>query len=199
MTPVEDAGERSRWDRRYREGDRVDVGTPAGIVCEAEPWLPSGRRALDVACGAGRNALHLARRGLKVLAMDLSIEGLRRLSDRGRREDLPIQAVQADAGRFQVRSGAFDVVVNTHFLLRSAFPLLRNALAPGGILVFETYNVDEIELLGGDVRRAYALERGELRRQFADFQIIVYEEGVFRREEGDRGLARLIARKPSSA
>lgn len=174
----------------------MDVGRPAGIVREAAPWLPNDGWALDVACGTGRNALYLAERGLRVLAVDLSGRGLRRLQDRARARRLPIHPVQADLGRFAVRPGRFRVVVNTHFLLRSSFPLLREALAPGGLLLFETYNVDEIELLGGDVRRAYALDRGELRRAFGDLETILYEEGVVPRPGGDEGLARLIARKP---
>lgn len=191
--PVDD---RTRWDRRYRDGDWVDVREPAAVVREAVPWLPSRGRALDLACGAGRNALFLARRGLEVMAVDLSGEGLRRLRRRARAGDLPVQPVQADLERFAVRPGRFDVVVNTHFLLRSTFSLIREALAPGGLVLFETYNVDEIEILGGDVRRAYALERSELRRAFRGYRLLVYEEGVFRRPEGERGLARTIARKP---
>lgn len=196
MTPPEPPDDRTRWNRRYREGDWIDAREPSAIVEEAGPWLPARGRAVDLACGAGRNALFLARRGLEVVAVDLSDEGLRRLARRAGNEDLPVLPVQADLERFELRPGRFDVVVNTHFLLRSAFGLIREALSPGGLVVFETYNVDEIEILGGDVRRTYALERGELRSAFRDYEVLVYEEGVFQRPEGERGLARMIARKP---
>jgi hypothetical protein len=56
-----------------------------------------------------------------------------------------------------VAPATFDVVVKTYFLLRSTFPLLREGLRPGGLPVFETYDVDEIDTLGGDIRREYAL------------------------------------------
>jgi hypothetical protein len=59
----------------------------------------------------------------------------------------------------------------------------------------ETFNVDEIEVLGGDIRRAYALERGELKQVFGDFEMLLYEEGVFEEAEGERGLARMVARR----
>lgn len=196
MRESEASKDRARWDERYRNGDWIDVGEPSDIVKEAEPWLPAGGRVLDVACGAGRNALHLARRGLAVMGVDLSREGLHRLAARAGDEGLSVCSVQADLNRFGVRKGAFDVVVNTRFLLRSAFPLIHDALAPGGLLIFETYNVDEIEILGGDIRREYALERGELRRAFPLYGISLYEEGVFERPEGERGLARMIGRKP---
>ncbi len=86
--------------------------------------------------------------------------------------------------------------MNTRFLLRRLFPIYRSALEPGGLLIFETYNVDEIEVLGGDIRRAYALERKELLEAFGDFELLLYEEGVFEEAEGERGLARLVGRKP---
>lgn len=187
---------RTRWDERYRDGDWTFGDGPAEIVKDARRWLPRRGRALDVACGAGRNALHLARAGWSVLAVDLSVEGLRLLRDRAREESRPVQPVLADLRRFHVRPGAFQLVVNTRFLLREAFPLLRHALAPGGLLVFETFSVHEIEVLGGDVRRAFALERGELPKAFSEMEILLYEEGVFQRPEGDRGLARMIAKKP---
>lgn len=196
MTASQVPDDRTRWDERYRDGDWIDVETPSAIVTEAEPWLPERGLALDLACGAGRNALHLARRGLGVVAVDLSREGLHRLARRAVAERLPVLPVQADLRRFSVEGGRFDVVVNTRFLLRSTFSLVDRALGPRGLLLFETFNVDEIEILGGDIRREYALERGELRGAFPRYEVLLYEEGVFERPEGERGLARMIARKP---
>ncbi len=185
------------WDDRYADGDWIDLARPAAIVRDAASWLEgAGGVAWDVACGAGRNALHLAAAGWRVLAVDRSAEGLRRLRRRAHERELPVQPVRADLARFALEPASVDLVVNTHFLLRPLFPRLRAALRPGGLLLFETFSVHEIEELGGDVRRAFALERGELARAFAGWEVLLYEEGVFEREEGERGLARLIARKP---
>jgi SAM-dependent methyltransferase len=189
--------DRARWDERYRTGDWADVDEPTAILVDAGPWLAPPGLAFDVACGVGRNALHLARLGYTVIAVDISWEGLQRLTRRARRERLPVHPVHADLERFSLPPDTFDVIVNSRFLLRSLFPLFRRALKPGGLLLIETFNVDEIELLGGDIRRAFALERGELLEAFADFEHLLYEEGVFERREGERGLARLIARKPA--
>jgi tellurite methyltransferase len=183
------------WDDRYADGDWLDVPEPSRILTEALPWLPDPGLALDLACGAGRNALFLAGRGWRVVGVDLSVEGLRRMHRKGGEEGLPILPVLADAGEFRVRPGSLDLVVNTFFLLREAFPLIREALRPGGLLVFETFSVIELEELGGDIRRAFTLERGELLEAFGDFHVLLHEEGVFERDEGERGLARLIARK----
>lgn len=184
------------WDARWAEGDWVDVAEPAAIITDASPWLGRPGRALDLACGAGRNALHLARGGWRVLAVDLSREGLCRLVRRARAGGLPVLPVRAELPRLGLRPGAFDLVVNTHFLSRPTFPLIRRALAPGGLVAFETFSIHEREELGGDVRRAFCLERGELRAAFAGWEALLYEEGVFQRPEGERGLARLVARKP---
>lgn len=192
-------GPRARWDERYRDGDWADHPEPAEIMHRAGPWLPTEGWALDLACGAGRNALFLARRGLRVVAADLSVEGLRRAGRRARSAGLPVTPVHADAGDFALRPGCVRVAINVRFLLRSAFPLLRDALTPGGLLVFETFTVDEIEVLGGDLRRAYVLERGELLQAFSSFEVLHYEEGVLEVAEGERGLARLIARKTPDA
>ena len=187
---------RTRWDERYADGDWEDDHRPAPILRDAAPWLPPPGVALDLACGAGRNTLHLARMGWKVLGVDLSIEGLRILARRGRAQDLPVLPVLADAGRFALRPGSVDLVVNTRFLLRSTFPLILNVLRPGAVLLFETFSVLELEALGGDIRREFAVERGELRRAFGSLEVLLHEEGVFESPEGERGLARFVGRKP---
>ncbi len=188
--------DRARWEERYRDGDWADIDEPATILKDAEAWLTPPGLALDVACGAGRNALFLARRGFTVVAVDVSWEGLQRLARRGRSQALDVHPVHADLEQFSFPPDAFDLIVNSRFLLRPLFPTFRRSLKAGGLLLIETYNIDEIEVLGGDIRREYALERGELKREFAGFRILRYEEGVFERREGERGLARLIARKP---
>lgn len=188
--------DRARWEDRYRDGDWADVDEPATILQDAEAWLEPPGLALDVACGAGRNALFLARNGFTVMAVDISWEGLQRLARRGRSQSLDVHPVHADLQRFAFPPNSFDLIINTRFLLRSLFPAFRASLRPGGLLLLETYNVDEIEVLGGDIRREYALEHGELEREFAGLRFLLYEEGVFQRREGERGLARLIAQKP---
>lgn len=187
---------KARWDARYADGDRVDAPHPAEILADAEPWLPAEPGvALDLACGAGRNSRWLAERGWRVLAVDISRRGLRRLQAR------PVEAgrvlpVQAELPALGLRSASVDLVLDTLFLLRDSFPLIRTALRPGGLLAFETYSTDELDVLGGDIRREYCVRRGELEVAFGDWEVLLHEEGVVEREEGERGLARLIARKP---
>ncbi|UCF20067.1 MAG: methyltransferase domain-containing protein [Gemmatimonadota bacterium] len=190
--------DRERWDQRYRAGDWADLREPARIVLDAEAWLDPPGLVLDLACGAGRNSLHLARRGFSVVAVDISWEGLQRLARRSRERRLSVYPIHADLDRFALPTGAFDVIINARFLLRSLFPKIRGALRAGGLLLFETFSTDEIDVLGGDIRRPFALEPGELRAAFADYELLLYEEGIFDEPEGERGLVRMIARRPAA-
>lgn len=187
--------ERRLWDDRYRSGDHRVPAEADPLVRDVADGLPPGSLALDLACGPGRNALHLARQGHRVVAVDLSQVALERLSDEARREELPVMPVQADLARFTVPPASFDLVVDVHFLERALFPVIRRALRPGGRLVFTTFTTREIDGFGRDLPRRLLLEPGELRRAFADLDVLRYEEDVFRRCGGRRrAMARLIAR-----
>ncbi len=190
--------DQERWDQRYGDGDWVDGDAPSPIVEDALPYLSPPGLVLDVACGVGRNSLFLARYGYSVVSVDISWRGLHMLTKRARSERLDVHPVHANLEQFGLPDEAFDIIVNTKFLMRDLFPEFQRALRPGGTLIIETYNTDEIDVLGGDIRREYALEPGELQSAFSDFKILLSQEGVFGRPEGDRGLARLIARKTIS-
>ena len=87
--------DQERWDQRYRDGDWVDSDSPSPIVEDAVPWLSPPGRALDVACGSGRNSLFLARFGFEAIAVDLSWRGLHLLAKRARSERLGVHPVRA--------------------------------------------------------------------------------------------------------
>lgn len=174
------------------DSDWVDPGYPSPLVEQAVRRIGRPGVALDLASGGGRNARFLAEHGWRVVAVDLSRDGL----ERTRSLTPAVLPVRADLRRFAVRPEAVDLAVMSFYLERGLFPLVREALRSGGHVVVETYSVLELDELGGDVSRRFTLERGELLRAFAGFEILLHEEGIFEREEGERGLARLLARKP---
>ncbi len=188
--------DRVRWEARYQAGDRPHDGPASSLLRRWLPRLPRGR-ALDVAAGLGRNALFLARAGYRVDAIDISSTSLRVAARRAKRAGLRgIRWIAADLDAWRPLRGRYDVVVNAFFLKRRLYPALRAALRPGGVLIFETHLFDPHEAAGGRRGRTRRLKRGELRKQFGDWEVLYFREGRCR--EGSRTLAlgRIVARRP---
>jgi SAM-dependent methyltransferase len=99
------------WDRRYRESELVWSAEPNRFVAEICADLPVGR-ALDVACGEGRNAIWLAGLGWQVTGVDFSSAALDKARQIAQRHDADIEWVHADARRIdRIGPGTFDLVV----------------------------------------------------------------------------------------
>jgi len=183
------------WDERFRSGDHSS-SEPDPFLIQLENYsemFPPGRRALELACGAGRNAVWLAERGWNVTACDLSIEGLLRAkalaNDRGVRLQLFCQDLETAA----FPSNCFDLVICFFYLQRDLFPALKAALRPGGLIVYKTYTTEQLRFSGGPRHPLHLLQQQELLAAFRDFRVLYYEETV-----KDRGVAQLIAQKPGS-
>jgi SAM-dependent methyltransferase len=166
---------------------------PTRWLIDHAHMLPMSGSALDVASGGGRNALWLAARGLDTLALDrngVAVEGIRVAAAR---RALPLRAETMDleAQQATLPAAAFDVVVVVHYLHRPLFPLLKTALRPGGLLVYETFTRAQAAR-GKPTNPAFLLEPGELRTLVAPFQILAEREGDF---EG-KMLASVIAVRP---
>jgi len=186
--------DRQRWDARYAAGERGHKTDPTPFLLSCLPMLPTHGYALDVAAGNGRNSVALAAHGLRVDAVDISWHGLRRAVQLAARHQVTIQPIVMDLGRAWLPQRGYDVIVNSFFLLRELLPAIRQALKPGGWLVFETFTVAQYALTPHRFRtREHLLQPGELRRLFDDFLVLSYWEGT----ESERATARLLARKPA--
>ena len=166
---ADDTTPRERWNARYATAAFEPFpGAPADWLvehtAELRELLASGgqRRALDLACGDGRNARWLAKLGFAVDAVDVSdvaIEALRRAAaDRGLRVDARALDLEQD----DLPAGPYDVVVCMSYLQRDLFDGLKRVLAPGGLLIYETFARAHVEELGHDFNPAYVLDRNEL-------------------------------------
>ncbi len=183
------------WDHRYAAADRPT--SPAWVLTENAHLLPRTGRALDLACGLGGSALFLARRGLNVEAWDRSRVALEKLAAWAAAEDLPVHTQRVDLTREAPPPGAFDVIVVAHFLHRPLLGSIADALAPGGLLFYQTFTQVPAGWSRGPASPDLRLTRGELLRRFAML------EPLFYREDGDtgdptggrRGLAHLVARR----
>ncbi len=137
------------WDQRYA-GDALAYGEQAnGFLTHVADRLPSQGHALDIGAGEGRNALFLASRGLKVLAVDQSEVGMHKAERRARERGLGLRTRAVDLQDFDAEHGSFDVVssifVHLPATLRAAVHTRITAwLKPGGVFVLEAYAPDQI-------------------------------------------------------
>lgn len=183
--------DRTKWNTRYAE--QVKHSEPTAFVTGLGDLLPFSGRALDVAGGAGRHALWLARRGLDVTLADVSDVALAKASDAARAENLKLTTLEADLEAGPFPPGPWDVILCTYFLHRPIFDAFRRELAPGGLLVFAhatRKNLERHPRPGPD----HVLEDGELPSLVAGLQLLRYEEGWL---DGGRHEARVVARKPT--
>src|SRR5581483_1647975 len=189
-------GDRARWDARWHERRVDDGAAPSSFLVALEDVLPRGDavpapRALDVAGGAGRNAIWLARRGLAVTLVDVSPVALERARAAAARAGVSLDLVAADLEREALPPGPFDVVVSVDFLWRPLFAALPAVLTPGGILVVVHPTRRNLERHAHPTAR-FLLAEGELRTLVArDFVLLRYDEDWF----DDRHEARLAARR----
>jgi SAM-dependent methyltransferase len=144
-----------------------DVAAPSAWV---ERWAPLITRGtvLDVACGSGRHANFFLSRGLQVVAVDREpqiIHGARF-----------IQADLENGDPWPLPGEKFEGVVVTNYLHRPLFPRLIEALAPGGVLLYETFMLGN-ERFGRPSNPEFLLRPGELREAFAGLTVKGFEEG----------------------
>jgi SAM-dependent methyltransferase len=182
--------DRLKWNRKYRREAFADQS--AAIVRTYAHLAPVGR-ALDVACGNGRNACYLAGRGFAVDAVDIALEGLQRFACR----PTGIQRICADLDDFVIPPGRYSLIVNTRFLDRRLFPALQAGLCPGGVLIFESYRTAPAGAAGGPHRPEHLLKPDELRRAFSRLRMVVYREQPSLHADAPAMKASLVAVRPA--
>jgi tellurite methyltransferase len=185
---------RDSWEERHAG---AGIGEAEPSVVEFQPLIPRGR-ALDIAAGTGRNSIVLARSGIQVVAVDWSENALDSLARIAHRDHLAITPVIADLEQslpFQPES--FDLVLNITFLERGLFPSLKKVLRIGGMLLFDTFLIDQAAL-GHPRNPRFLLGHYELCGLLSDMELIRYREGIVdyggaKRAWRATGLARRIA------
>jgi SAM-dependent methyltransferase len=173
------------WDEHYSDPAHIDF-TPAPLLVEAAELLRPGR-ALDLACGVGRNALFLASLGWQVTAVDRSAVGIRLLRERATGLNLDARVADLEAGGFAIEPGAYDLICDFYYLQRDLFPAIREGVRPGGVFAGAIHLFEE----GREAQ--YVLRPGELRQEFHGWKILFYSESP---EPGARRpKARIMARR----
>ncbi len=152
-----------------------------------------GKRAVDLACGVGRDAAALALGGLTVEGWDNLPEALQRADCLANACGAKVETRQVDleAAGFTLPPGAFDVIACFHYLHRPLMAQIERAIRPGGFVVYETFTVAQREQIGKPRKDKHLLRPGELSSYFADWRIFWNAEGF----SDGRWVASLIARK----
>jgi len=189
--------ERDKWDARYRAGAYAERPHPTALLADWLDRSPRGR-ALDIACGAGRNALFLAAAGYAVDAVDISAAGLERgrATAAERRLDVSWHCVDLEERPDALPSGPYDLIVWVRYVNVALWPAVLSRLAPGGHLLVEQHLVTNAEVVG-PTSSAFRLASGELARAAAELVMVYEHEGLIVDPDGrTAALAQLIARRP---
>jgi SAM-dependent methyltransferase len=190
---VSDA-DRAKWDERYRTGAYGDRPHASTLLQDWIDRVPRGR-ALDVACGAGRNALFLAAQGFDVDAVDISAEGLARARRTAAERGLTVRWVEHDLDQPLALADGYTLILVVRFLDLPLIRRLGHRLAPGGFLICEEHLRTDAEVIGPG-NPAFRAAPGELGEAAAGLEILQYEEGLFDDPDGRKAaLARLVARR----
>lgn len=131
----------------------------------------------------------MAALGLQVTAVDRDTCALQPLRALGE-----VMVADLESGPWPLTGRIFDVVVVTHYLWRPRMPQVLDCVAPGGLLIYETFERGH-EALGRPQRPDFLLEPGELLRIAAPWQIVGYESGLL--SEPARRVQRICARRPA--
>jgi SAM-dependent methyltransferase len=180
---------------RWTDETSRDATNEAETVMRALGVRP-GMRVADVAAGRGRHALLLAAAGFLVTAFDRDAAAMARVRDLAARCDwsLTTEVRDLEAEGADLGDAAFDAIVVTHYLHRPLFPAIVRALAPGGVLLYETFTTAQA-LRGKPTNPAFLLEPGELPRLVAPLEVLRAREG----DVDGRMVASVVARKADAS
>ncbi|HEY7655314.1 MAG TPA: class I SAM-dependent methyltransferase [Burkholderiales bacterium] len=154
-------------------GDPHELHTPSAWVTRWADRVPAGGPVLDVACGDGRHARYFAKRGHPVDAVDRDPEVTARLAGT---PGVTSRCADIEAGPWPYAGQQFAGIVVANYLHRPLIPRLLEALAPGGVLIYETFAAGN-ERFGRPSNPDFLLRPGELLEAVRGrLNVIAYEE-----------------------
>jgi tellurite methyltransferase len=176
------------WNQRYLTGETDDAPTP--LLAKTAGLLRPGK-ALDLACGAGRNALWLAQNGWTVTAVDGASAAIEILRRKAAEQKLSIDARIADLerGEYPLNPAAWDLVAMCYYLQRNLLEPAKTAVAPHGMLLAIVHITEP-----GEGPTSTRMERVELKTYFQDWDILHYFEGKPADTAHRRSVAEIVAR-----
>lgn len=171
MTEIPASGAGPKADTKAEHWDLRD---PSPWVSRFAPLVPAGGAVLDLACGKGRHTRLFLERGHPVTAVDRDVS---HLGDAVRDDRATVIEADLEAGSWPLEGRTFSGIVVTNYLHRPLMPHLIAALAPGGVLIYETFAKGN-EAYGKPRNPDHLLGPGELLDVFGErFAVVAYEYG----------------------
>jgi SAM-dependent methyltransferase len=168
-----------------------DNHKPAQFLIENIELLPKGR-VLDLAMGSGRNTIYLAQQGFDVEGVDISPEVVSTALELAQKANVAIRVKITDLeGNYRIEQAAYDVIICFNYLQRSLITQIKDGLREGGVVVYETFIVDQVQF-GEPHNPDYLLKYNELLKMFHDFRCLRYREGII---AGTQAIASILAQK----
>jgi len=185
--------DREKWNQRYAE-DTYRKNNPVVLLEDWVPKLPTGK-ALDVACGAGRNAIFLAQSGFQVDAIDISRAGLHMASQQAMRQGLEINWIEHDLDRVFRFDTDYDLIIVMWYVNLALITRLCDCLAAGGYLLCEEHLITDQDVIG-PTSSNYRVAPGALCEAVSGVDVLLYEEVIESDSEDERvASARIVAKK----
>jgi len=190
--------DREKWDQRYREGAYTDRNYPSEFLRKRVSLVDTGR-AMDLACGVGRNAIYLAELGFQVDAIDVSSEGLKIARERARERGVSINWINEDLlNGWSVPDGQYDLIVMFRFVSRDILVKLPKFLAPGGTLIVEEHLQWPQGNVTGPTNNRFRVKPGELIEACQELDVLFNYEGLIDEPDGSlAALAQIHSKKPN--
>ena len=172
--------DRIKWDKRYRAKSGEEMSPPSEFIQRWIDRCPRGR-ALDVACGRGRNALFLAASGYEVDAVDISEEALRNARRTAQKSGLELNWILHDLDEPLCPDSPYDLIVMVHYVNLPLIALLTRLLKPGGILLCEQHLATSAEVAGPS-NPAFRLKPQQMREAARGLKILELKECLLERD-----------------
>lgn len=181
-----------KWDKKYQDTPKLlQHREPSKNLVKILNNI-NGKKALDVACGAGKNSIYLAKNGFEVDALDISSVALESLNQKIYKN---IYTKQVDLEEYIPAKNYYDLIVKTNYLNRKIIPNLIEALKKDGLIFIETY-MDHPTNTKPNSNPDFLLKKDELKIFFKNnFEIISYDEFDNEPEELYRMKKQLIVAK----
>jgi len=161
---------RPQCNKAVNMGNTLPMSSPSPWVCRFAPLVAAGGAVLDLAAGGGRHTHLFLERGHSVTAVDRSIDPQALVGAETIVTDLE------DGSPWPVTGRQFAGIVVTNYLWRPLFSDIRAALAPGGVLIYETF-ADGNATYGSPRNPDFLLKRGELLEHCRSLTVVAYEDG----------------------